>query len=348
MSNEQSSAKLKSLKSIKRQSVRVSQASLITTRLVDEHHRMLLVAPSAEHLDLVAWAADNRAWIEEHLLAHGGLLFRGFAVPDAEAFQRVARAISPDLLDYVERAAPRKEVTSKVFTSTEYPADQWIPMHHEMSYSHNWPTKLFFYCDQPAQEQGYTPVADERLVFPKLPEEIKAPFLEKGVMYVRNYGQGGDMPWWEVFQTRDRAEVERYLTSTATEFEWRGEHQLCTRMRRQVLATHPKTGDTVWFNHAHMFHSSNMPAAVRAALLQEFAEHELPRNSFYGDGSLIPDEHAAAIRDLYRESALCFSWERGDVMVLDNFLTTHGRSPFVGPRRICVAMSELYTNPQHR
>lgn len=152
------------------------------------------------------------------------------------------------------------------------------------------------------------------------------------------------MPWWEVFQTRDRSEVERYLNSTNTEYEWLGAHQLRTRMRRQVLATHPRTGDTVWFNHAHMFHISNMPALVRAALLQEFAEHELPRNAFYGDGSRIPDEVAETIRTLYRESAAYFPWHKGDVLLLDNFLTTHGRSPFQGQRRICVAMAELYTN----
>ena len=342
MSN--ATSKLNSLKSIKRQPIRVSQASLVASRALAEGHRLLAIEPDAGEVDLAAWAADNRAWIEARLLEHGGLLFRGFAVPDSAAFQDVARAISPDLLDYVERAAPRKQIADKVFTSTEYPADQWIPLHHEMSYSHNWPTKLFFYCELAPEQGGHTPVADDRDVITRMPESLKAPFLERGVMYVRNYGLGGDMPWWEVFQTRDRSEVESYLRRTGTEYEWRGEHQLHTRMRRQVLATHPRTGDTVWFNHAHMFHISNMPAQVRAALLQEFAEDELPRNAFYGDGSRIPDEVADAIRTLYRDAAIYFPWHKGDVLLLDNFLTTHGRSPFQGPRRICVAMAELYTN----
>ncbi|MFN2414368.1 MAG: TauD/TfdA family dioxygenase, partial [Pyrinomonadaceae bacterium] len=38
----------------------------------------------------------------------------------------------------------------------------------------------------------------------------------------------------------------------------------------------------------------------------------------------------------------------GDVMMLDNFLSSHGREPFAGPRRILVAMAELYTNPELR
>ncbi|WP_438010594.1 TauD/TfdA family dioxygenase [Sorangium sp. So ce321] len=342
------SPRLKSLNDVKRQSIRLSQASLVKSRPLQEGRRLLLVEPSADTIDLAAWARDNRSWVEEHLLRHGGLLFRGFALPDAAAFQEVAAAISPDLLDYVERAAPRSQVAGKVFTSTEYPADQWIPLHHEMSYSHNWPTKLYFYCDVPAEEEGYTPVADDLEIFAKLPQAIKEKFLEKGVMYVRNYGQGADMPWWEVFQTRSKQDVEAYLASTRTEYEWRGQDQLRTRMRRQVTATHPKTGDTVWFNHAHMFHSSNMPAPVRAALRREFKEDELPRNAFYGDGSPIEDEVAQAIRELYRESAIYFSWQKGDVLLLDNFLTSHGRSPFKGHRKIYVAMAELYTNPDFR
>jgi alpha-ketoglutarate-dependent taurine dioxygenase len=337
--------KFKSLSSVKRQSIRLSQDSLVKTRALQEGKRLLRVEPNAEAIHLAAWARDNRAWIDHHLFAHGGLLFRGFDVHDAAAFREVAGAVSPDLLDYVERAAPRTQVTSKVFSSTEYPADQWIPLHHEMSYSHNWPTKLFFYCDVPADEEGYTPVADDLEVFGKIPQAIKEGFIAKGVMYVRNYGQGADMPWWEVFQTRNKAEVGAYLDSTKTEYEWLGEDRLRTRMRRQVLATHPKTGDTVWFNHAHMFHSSNMPGAVRAALLREFKDDQLPRNAFYGDGTPIADEVAGTIRDIYRESAVYFSWQKGDVLLLDNFLTSHGRSPFKGQRKICVAMAELYTNP---
>ena len=58
-----------------------------------------------------------------------------------------------------ERAAPRTEVANKVFTSTEFAADQPIPLHHEMSYSHNWPSRLYFYCEEPAAEGGTTPLA---------------------------------------------------------------------------------------------------------------------------------------------------------------------------------------------
>lgn len=305
----------------------------------------LVVEPNAENVSLSGWAAACRERIEALLLERGALLFRGFRVGSVEAFQEVARAVTPDLLDYRERAAPRREVTGKVYTSTEFPADQWIPLHHEMSYSHNWPSKLWFYCDQPAAEGGRTPIADDRLVLGRIAPDIQRPFLEKKVMYVRNYGEGVDLPWQQVFQTEDRAEVEAYCRKAGMELEWRGRDRLRTRTVRPATVTHPQTGDRLWFNHAHMFHVSNLDPGARRALLAQFAPDELPRNSFYGDGSPIPDEVLEEIRRVYRETSVAFAWQRRDVLLLDNFLASHGREPFAGPRRIVVAMSELYTAP---
>ena len=107
-------------------------------------------------------------------------------------------------------------------------------------------------------------------------------------------------------------------------------------------AVHPETRDVVWFNHAHMFHVSNMPASVAESLLDRLAEDELPRNAFYGDGTHIEASILEEIRAVYDEVAVSFPWRPGDVMLLDNFLASHGREPFVGPRRVLVAMAELH------
>ena len=218
-------------------------------------------------------------------------------------------------------------------------------MHHEMSYSHNWPTKLFFYCDIAPGSGGRTPITDDRELIDHIDPAIKEEFLAKKVMYVRNYGEGVDLPWQEAFQTEDRAEVEAYCAKAGATVEWKGENLMRTRTVRQVLATHPETGDTVWFNHAHMFHSSNLTPEVRSALQSEFAPDEMPRNAFFGDGTEIPDEVPQHIRQLYEDRAVRFTWEEGDVLLVDNFLSSHGREPFEGPRRILVSMAELYTCP---
>lgn len=331
----------------RRVGIRLSQEELIRTSFFDSETSFpLVLEPTINDVSLASWARANTEFIQKELLRYGAILFRKFDVSSSLQFRQFATAICPELLNYQERAAPRIEVDKEIYTSTEYPADQYIPMHHEMSYSHNWPTKIWFFCELPAQSGGRTPVADDRRVFQKLNPKIVQKFIEKKVMYVRNYGEGVDMSWRETFQTDDRAVVMNYCRQTGMQAEWRDNDRLRTRAIRQVVATHPQTGDTVWFNHAHMFHVSNLSAAVREALLSEFKEDELPRNAFYGDGSAIESSVLDEIRETYNATAIAFPWQKGDVLMVDNFLVSHGREPFTGPRKILVALAELYANPE--
>jgi hypothetical protein len=90
---------------------------------------------------------------------------------------------------------------------------------------------------------------------------------------------------------------------------------------------------------------SNLPAEVSAILTEEFGAEGLPRNVFYGDGAPIENDVVDLIRRLYGDAAISFPWQRGDLLILDNFLVAHGREPFQGQRRILVAMSDLYVSP---
>lgn len=290
------------------------------------------------------WIAAHREYVDRALYHFGALLFKGFGIDSADKLNRVAVAHAGELLGYIERGAPRVQLGDKVYSSTEYAAEECIPMHHEMSYSHHWPSKLYFCSQLVAEEGGYTPLADDRKVIQAIPEDIKRRFIEKKVMYIRNYGLGVDMDWREAFQVETRAQAEDYLSQSGTCFEWLPGDVLRTRAIRQTIATHPITGDTVWFNHAHLFHSSNMPADVREFLVEEFGEEGMPRNAYYGDGTPIEDSVVQTIRGIYDEYSVRFPWEQGDVLFVDNFLLTHGRSPFKGPRKVCVAMAQLYTN----
>ncbi|MDP9616469.1 TauD/TfdA family dioxygenase [Streptomyces demainii] len=319
---------------------------LVRRDVLHEGPFLLRVQASVPGLDLAAWIHGRQAALHDDLDRYGAILFRGFDVPGPDSFGAAARAISPQLLDYMERAAPRTEVADRVFTSTEFNATQWIPLHHEMSYSHNWPGRLYFYCDTPAEEGGATPLTCERGLLERIPAEVRERFTRHGVQYVRNYGPGIDLPWQEVFQTTSRDEVEHYCRETATEWTWMGRDGLRTRAVRQAIARHPRTGETVWFNHAHLFHVSNMPADVSATLLEQVGLEGLPRNAYYGDGTPIEDEVVSAICHLYADSSITFPWQRGDVLAVDNFLATHGREPFTGDRRILVAMSDLYVNTE--
>lgn len=329
----------------RRKAFGMSEASVVKTTSLDGGGPLpLVVEPAVDELNPSEWAAANHDFIEAKLAKHGGVLFRGFNVRTATEFERFIEAVSGELLEYSYGSTPRSLVSGHIYTSTEYPADQFIPLHNEMSYSRQWPMRIFFLCLKPAEDGGETPIADSRRVFQLLDPKIKERFIEKGLMYVRNYGNGLDLDWRQVFQTESKREVEAYCHRSGIEFEWKKDEGLRTRQVCQAAASHPQTGEMVWFNQAHLFHLSALAPAMREALLSEFEECDLPRNVYHGDGSAIDVSMLDEVRDVYRQEAVLFPWREGDVLLLDNMLAAHGRTPFLGPRKILVGMSQPILN----
>jgi alpha-ketoglutarate-dependent taurine dioxygenase len=119
---------------------------------------------------------------------------------------------------------------------------------------------------------------------------------------------------------------------------------LKTRKIRPAVAKHPKTGELVFFNQLQLHHVSCLDSAVRQSLLSVFGEDKLPRNVYYGDGTPIEDSVMEEIGAIYQENQISFTWQKGDILMLDNMLTSHSRNPYVGSRKIVVAMGELITN----
>ena len=72
-----------------------------------------------------------------------------------------------------------------------------------------------------------------------------------------------------------------------------------------------------------------------------FSEEDLPRNVYYGDGSPIEDSVMDEIREVQDRAAVRFPWREGDLLMLDNMLAAHARSPYVGARKVVVALGEM-------
>jgi len=334
----------KSVGAIRHKAARISQENLVSIRLpVGGTPIPIIVEPVLDGVSLDYWAKDNSELIETLLREHGALLFRNFEVMKIAQFESVISVICGELIDYTYRSTPRRRIDGKIFTSTEYPADQQIPLHNEMAYARQWPMKVFFFCIKTAARGGETPLADSRKVIQRINRSLVEEFERKQLLYVRNYGTGLDLRWQEVFQTENKAEVELYCQKSGIEVEWKDNDQLRTRQICQACATHPATGAKVWFNQAHLFHVSGLSPSVLNSLRGEFTDDELPRNVYFGDGSSINDSMLEEIRSAYAQETVIFPWMPGDILLLDNMLTAHGRMPFEGLREVVVGMGQPFS-----
>ncbi|MBC8636829.1 TauD/TfdA family dioxygenase [Caballeronia sp. EK] len=284
--------------------------------------------------------------VAESLERAGGVRFTGFRVESIEAFQRFAASFGDPLIGYEFASTPRSQVEGAVYTSTEYPPHRSIPLHNEQSYTREWPMRIWFHCALAARSGGATPIADSRAVYRALSPSLVERFAKRELLYVRNFGQGLDLPWQNAFGTEDPREVERICAARGIACAWRdsedGERLLRTEERCQAVARHPRTGDMVWFNQANLFHLSTLDEDMQEALVDAVGLDNVPRNVFYGDGAPLEADALAEIRAVLDDERITFPWLTGDVLMLDNMLSAHARDPFEGPRKVVVAMAQSY------
>jgi alpha-ketoglutarate-dependent taurine dioxygenase len=328
---------------IQRKSLDASRQDWVRTRKFDGDQAIpLVIEPAVDGVDLVDWAKINRSHVDELLSEHRALLFRGFSVDSVGTFQDFVMAASNgQLLEYRDRSTPRTTKGNRIYTSTVHPQDQRINPHNEGTYWTKWALKIFFCSLKLPTRGGQTPIADVRKVHDRIDASIRQTFLDKQWMLVRNYNDGFGLPWQEVFQTDDEAEVEQYCRDNDIHFEWKNGGRLRTQQVRPAIRKHPVSSEPLWFNHAAFFHYTTLDATTRDALLNEFGVDGLPYNTCYGDGSPIETEVAEHLRQAYAAETRMFDWHAGDVMMLDNMTISHAREPYVGDREVVVSMTDV-------
>lgn len=326
-----------------RKAVRIDSTLLVTYEALSEGAALPMVCrPAAPGVSATEWIPAQKSQLELLLLEHGAVLLRGFPIHAVDDFNACVKAVSGAAVEYVFRASPRTQIDTRfhIYTSTDYPAQEKIFPHNEHAYSPVFPLRLYFYCHTASLGGGETPIGATRTILRKIPADIRERFADKRILYVRNYGDGMGLPWQTVFQTDDRRQVDAYCRGVGIATEWKADNRLRTRQVGPAIVVHPKTREPVWFNHATFFNALTLPRHARDGLLGQLPAEEMPQNTFYGDGSPIEVDVIQLLQQIYLESLVEFTWQPGDVLLLDNMLTVHARNSFSGPRRIMTAMSE--------
>ncbi|MEV4339897.1 TauD/TfdA family dioxygenase [Streptomyces sp. NPDC049590] len=298
---------------------------------------LLRVAPPD---DPVRWAAEHREALRARVTEHGALLVRGLGLTDAGRAGAVLTRLAGEPVTETEAFAPREAVGPGLYSSTPWPANQPMCMHHELSYQLRVPALLLFACLTPPESGGATAVADAEEVLKALPDDLKKRFEQEGWMLTRSYNDEIGASLEESFGAADRAAIEDYCRANAIDFTWLADGSLRTRQRRAAVVRHPVTGRRCWFNQIAFLNEWTLAPEVREYLVDEYGPDGLPFNTCYGDGSPIGADVVERLNATYEDHTRREAWQAGDLLLVDNIRTAHSREPFTGERRVLVAMAE--------
>jgi alpha-ketoglutarate-dependent taurine dioxygenase len=313
---------------------------------------------------IVAWPGErlddllqtSREPLQALRRRYGAVLFRGFGLTTAEEFQRAAAlSFASGLRDYLGGVSPRGQVMAGVYESTQMAAPIRIPQHNEMSYLPDPPRELAFFCETEPLHGGETPLADSRTIYALIPEAVRTVFEQAGIAYNRYlYGPRWNVhhrtrnklvklhtSWMAAFATQHPAVVEQAVAETGGTVTWDREEGAKIKQRLPAVRVHPETGEKLWFNQVNTFVHTPHSAGLLHWLLFRIAYPNPFRRPFHatlGDGRAIPFALSDAVHDAIEAATVKFKWQRGDLLIVDNFLVTHGRMPYKGPRRILVAI----------
>lgn len=335
---------------------------LVKTSFLNERKLPLVVEPAGtargqeDKRFLFDFLASQELRIEQALLDHGAILLRGFALRSAEDFSEAMETFVPNRMvaGYSMGRGQKQPVLKRIYTSTEIAPPYRIPLHNEMTFTPIPPRYIVFFCERPAPQGGETPLACSREMYREMPEDIKRLFDDKGgVMYVRYHtsknwpiklrrGNIALQAWQDTFETDDPAAVEAACNELGMTCQWSRLGELLVEVVLPATGVHPVTEEKTWFNQAHLFNPTRDLMTPSKRIIYKVARALLAPRRFtyacFGNRERIPDEVVERIHQTIERITIKFPWAQGDMLVIDNASTSHGRNPFSGPRSVLVGM----------
>jgi alpha-ketoglutarate-dependent taurine dioxygenase len=290
--------------------------------------------------DATSWVAEHRDAVRAIVAEHGSVLVRGLSVRDEAETNAVFRRMATGLMTDRESFASRRVYFDGVHSASKWPPNQQMCMHHELSYTLEFPGLMLFACLRAPAAGGATVLADSPAVLDALPTELVERFESEGWLLTRNYNDEIGASVAQAFGTDSRAAVESYCRANAIEFEWQPDGGLRTRQRRSAVVRHPVTGRRCWFNQIAFLNEWTLAPEIREYLVDVYGAEALPFNTSFGDGDPIGDDVVQLLNEVYQDHTVREPWQAGDLMVVDNIRTAHGREPFEGSREVLVAMAD--------
>ena len=284
------------------------------------------------------WLRTHRADLDSKATAHGAILFRGFSVETPEAFDAFIRAFDYPNFRYEESLSNAVRVvrTERVFSANEAQPEVTIYLHHEIEQTPIYPSRLFFYCELAADSGGATSICRSDVLLERLRQKCPH-FVEaceqKGLRYTNvmppanDPGSGMGRSWQSTLRAETAQQAKQRLRELGYSWEWLADG--CLRATTPVLPAVRTTADgrKVFFNQ--------LIAAFKG---WKDVRNDPSKAITHGDGTPLDAEAVHAAATLAEELTFDVPWQAGDVVLVDNSITMHGRRSFTGQRKVWASL----------
>ncbi|SOY50671.1 conserved hypothetical protein [Cupriavidus taiwanensis] len=291
------------------------------------------------------WTRTARPALDALILAHGGVVLRGFPTTGTEDFAAFIEQFPAFDGGYAGGRAPRETISGRVMEATRLSASVRLAVHSEMAYRRDYPRRIAFFSRKTAEVGGETLIADVRQLAERMDPGLAGKIARLGSRTAINFGPRRDADdasyahmdergWNQSFHTEDPAEVNRLCAERGLEPAWHGDGSLTVFNALEPFVMHPQTGRRLYRSILHMQPQVEHPEQER----ERRQRQKYPTGATLGNGEALTDAERAHIDQLCDQTTYSWPWRDGDVMVLDNLQVWHGRNPYQGTRDVQVAL----------
>jgi hypothetical protein len=284
------------------------------------------------------WVRDSFADLDSQARRHGAILFRGFPLVTDQDLDGFIRAFNYPNFPYEDSLsnAVRINRSERVFTANEAPPDVTICLHHEMAQTPVYPSRLFFFCEQPADVGGATPLCRSDVLFARLQKdfpELIADCENKGLLYTNvmpaenDPTSGMGRSWQSTLRAETREAAEARLRGLGYSWEWLSDR--CLRSTTPILPA------VLEFEPGRKSFFNQLIAAFHG---WKDSRNDPTKAITFGDGSPLNPETMDAVARISEELTFDVPWQQGDVALVDNRVVMHGRRTFSGTRKVLASL----------
>ncbi|MBN3888445.1 MAG: TauD/TfdA family dioxygenase [Nostoc sp. JL31] len=269
------------------------------------------IVQEINNLDNVSILELDKEEIINLFKANGILLFRGFDV-DVDIFKEFTNLLSIDFINYAGGAFSRRVINGDETLLSVNDFKSEIKLHGEMYYQQNIPLMLWFFCANPPLEDGETTVCDGRQFFNEISSSTKELFSKKKLKFNVRISQED---WQKKYQTDDLNQLE----------------EMCRKNNMHLTVNEDQSILLEYIS----------PAIIpsRCGKYQVFINSLLPTKQLnpkilnFEDDSEIPEEVVSELNEIAEKITTEISWQKGDILMIDNTRILHGRRSFADDQR---------------